>query len=199
MFLDLNDLDPDPLNQFQRWYDEFRAACPLDPEAMALATTDASGQASVRTVLMRGLDADGFQFYTHYEGRKGRDLQANPRAGILFYWRETSRQVRVEGHVSRLPEELSDAYFAGRPRVSQLGAWASVQSQPLGSRQELLERVSALEARFGEGPIPRPPLWGGYRVKPDVWEFWQHGEYRLHDRFLYTPEGAGWRISRLNP
>lgn len=199
MFLDLTDLDPDPLLQFQNWYAEYQAVCPRDPEAMALATAGADGQPSVRTVLMRGLDADGLQFFTNYEGRKARDLEANPRAGILFYWPELARQVRLEGTVEKLPAERSDEYFASRPRISQLGAWASLQSQPLASRQELLERVSSLEARFGEGPVPRPPLWGGYRVRPALWEFWQHGEYRLHDRFLYTRHEGGWRIARLNP
>lgn len=199
MFLDLKDLHPDPLQQFQLWFDEFKAACPVDPEAMALATADAHGQPTVRTVLMRGLDADGFQFFTHYEGRKGRELEANPRAGLLFYWRETARQVRVEGTVERVSLEISDAYFQSRPRVSQVGAWASAQSQPLESRQALLDRVAELEKRFGDGPVPRPDRWGGYRVRPVTWEFWQHGEFRLHDRFLYQREGGGWSITRLNP
>lgn len=199
MFLDLTDLDPDPLAQFRKWFAEFQAVCPVDPNAMALATTDGDGQPSVRIVLMRGVDEDGLQFFTHYEGRKGRDLEATPKAGVLFYWRELNRQVRLEGSVEKLSAERSDEYFDSRPRVSQLGAWASLQSQPLATRQELLDRVASLEARFGDGPVPRPPLWGGYRVRPTLWEFWQHGEFRLHDRFLYTREGAGWRIARLNP
>lgn len=199
MFLDLTDLHPDPLQQFQLWFDEFKAACPVDPEAMALATAGPDGQPTVRTVLMRGLDEDGFRFFTHYEGRKGRELEANPRAGILFYWRETARQVRVEGTVEKVSAQISDAYFQSRPRISQVGAWASVQSQPLQSRQALLDRVEELERNFGDGPIARPPGWGGYRVRPQTWEFWQHGEFRLHDRFLYQRQDGAWAITRLNP
>lgn len=196
--LDLPDLDPDPLKQFQSWYADWCKVCPRDPEAMFLATSSPEGQPSVRTVLMRGLDERGLCFYTNYTSRKGADLTSNPLACLLFYWSEPGRQVRVEGSIERLGGSESDAYFASRPRLSQLGAWASHQSQPLQSRHQLLERLHDLEQLHPE-VVPRPPHWGGYRMRPNSWEFWQAGEFRLHDRFLYQPLEGGWSICRLNP
>ncbi len=165
---------------------------------MFLATSSMEGQPSVRTVLMRGLDERGFCFYTNYEGRKGRELSKNPLASLLFYWHDPGRQVRVDGPVERMSQAESDAYFASRPRLSQLGAWASHQSQPLESRHQLLERLHELEQRYPE-VVPRPPHWGGYRLRPTSWEFWQAGEFRLHDSFRYQPHESGWSILRLNP
>ncbi|MCE7870735.1 pyridoxamine 5'-phosphate oxidase [bacterium CPR1] len=196
--LDLLDLDPDPLTQFQRWYADWCKVCPSDPEAMFLATSSPEGQPSVRTVLMRGLDERGFGFFTNYEGRKGRQLSQNPLASLLFYWPEPGRQVRVEGSVVPMAEAESDAYYASRPRLSQLGAWASHQSRPLESRHQLLERLHELEQRYPE-VVPRPPHWGGFRLRPASWEFWQAGEFRLHDSFRYDRRESGWSILRLNP
>jgi pyridoxamine 5'-phosphate oxidase len=193
-----DDLAADPLEQFRRWFDEAAAALDM-PEAMALATAAPDGSPSVRMVLLKRFDEAGLVFYSHYISRKGRELEANPRAALLFHWSPLGRQVRVEGRVGRLSAEESDVYFGTRPREAQLGAVASRQSEPLDSRAVLYERLTELEASLAGSPVPRPPTWGGYRLVPDAWEFWQHRDSRLHDRFRYEREQGGWRVGRLFP
>jgi pyridoxamine 5'-phosphate oxidase len=197
--LDETDLDPDPIVQFHEWFEKVIDADLHEPNAMILATATDDGRPSARTVLLKGYDERGFVFYTNYEGRKAGELEANPRCALLFYWGELERQVRIEGRASRLSGEESDAYFASRPRGSRLGAWASEQSMPVEDRSVLEERVRALEAEYEGREIPRPPFWGGYRVEPEVMEFWQGRESRLHDRLVYRRSGGEWRIERLQP
>jgi pyridoxamine 5'-phosphate oxidase len=195
------DLAPDPLELFSSWFAEAAGVLPA-PNAMALATATSEGAPSVRMVLLKGADERGLVFFSHYTSRKGRELEGNPQAALLFHWSPLGRQVRVEGRVERLSADESDSYFATRPRDAQLGALASRQSEPLGSRAELDERVAEVERELGEGPVPRPPAWGGFLLAPDAWEFWQHRASRLHDRFRYErdPSGeGGWRIDRLFP
>jgi pyridoxamine 5'-phosphate oxidase len=193
------DLASDPLEQFRSWYADASAALDV-PEAMALATATSEGAPSVRMVLLKGFDERGLVFYSHYTSRKGRELDVNPQAALLFHWPPLGRQVRIEGRVERVSEEASDVYFATRPRDAQVGALASRQSEPLASRTELYDRLAELEGDLAGGPVPRPPTWGGFLLVPAAWEFWQHRDSRLHDRFRYEPEAAGgWRIDRLFP
>lgn len=171
----------------------------IDTAPATLATSDGAGRPSARIVLVRGVDARGFVFHTNYDSRKGRELSQNPQAALCFYWPTLDEQIRVEGVIERLGAEESDAYFATRPRGSQLGAWASDQSAPLPSRETLEAKYREVEVRFGNGSVPRPPFWGGYRLRPDRVEFWYGRPDRLHDRVLYVRDRDGWTIERLYP
>jgi pyridoxamine 5'-phosphate oxidase len=193
------DLDPDPINQFQRWFDDAKAAGQPEPEAMALATATASGVPSVRFVLLRGLDHRGFVFYTNTNSRKGLELAANPVAALAFRWWTLERQVRVSGPVEPVDAEESDAYFTTRPRGAQLGAWASAQSDVLAERAVLEQEVEAMTRRFEGCEVTRPPWWGGYRVRPLEVEVWQGQPDRLHDRVRYLWVDTRWRLERLSP
>jgi pyridoxamine 5'-phosphate oxidase len=197
--MDERDLDPDPLRQFRRWFDEAREAGVAVPEAMALATSTPEGRPSVRMVLLKGADEAGFGFHTNYESRKGGELEANPNGALLFHWQAQGRQVRVEGRVARAPADESETYFATRPIASRLAAWASPQSRPLADRDELERLYADALARFPDEDVPRPKHWGGYRLVPDAYEFWQHADNRLHDRVRYEREAAGWSRVRLGP
>jgi pyridoxamine 5'-phosphate oxidase len=195
--VDERDLLTDPLAQFRVWFEEANAVTAV-PERMALATADDDGAPSARMVLLKGFDERGFVFHTNYESRKGRELDGNRRAALLFYWGELGRQVRIEGTAERAGHEESETYFRTRPLGGRLSAWASPQSEPVASRAELEARVADVRSRYGEDP-PLPPFWGGIRVVPTAYEFWIHDEDRLHDRFRYEREGDGWRIQRLAP
>lgn len=188
----------DPLEWFDAWYSEASQKVSPDPNAMTLATADEAGRPSSRVVLLKGWDADGFVFYTNRSSRKGRDMAANPHAALSFYWRELGRQIRIEGRVELVDDDECDVYFASRPRGSQLGAWASLQSEPLDSFDTLIDRISKYEGEFGEA-VPRPPHWGGYRVVPDRLEFWESGEFRIHKRWEFVRTADGWSISALYP
>jgi pyridoxamine 5'-phosphate oxidase len=195
--LDGRVIDPDPFVQFGRWYEEASRVV-LAPEAMALATADAAGRPSVRMVLLKAWGPDGFVFYSNYESRKGRELAVNPRAALLFHWDPPARQVRVEGAVTKVPLAESDAYFATRAPGSRVSARASRQSRPIADRQTLEAQATAVRLEFGDD-VPRPSWWGGYRVEPDGFEFWQHRADRLHDRLAYERQGDGWQVVRLQP
>ena len=197
--LDERTVDPDPLHQFEAWLEEARAAGVVFPETTALATASADGSPSARMVLLKGADGRGFVFFTNTGSRKGGELDENPRAALVLYWRELGRQVRVEGRVEPVDPRESEEYFGTRPRASRLSAWASPQSEPVASRAELERRFAQTAARFPGDEIPLPPHWGGYRVVPETVELWEHRENRLHDRVRYTREGTGWRRERLAP
>lgn len=198
--IDAADLHPDPFVQFERWFTAASNAGIAEANAMTLATASADGMPSARTVLLKGVDERGFVFYSNYESEKGHDLGVNPRAALLFFWKEVHRQVRVSGPVVRVSREESEEYFHSRPIGSQLGAAVSVQSQPIHDRPTLEAAYAALEADTAGEPIPLPEFWGGYRVAPVQFEFWQGRENRLHDRLRYRSQPTGgWRIERLSP
>ncbi len=189
----------DPIEQFKLWFAEAKEAEPINPNAMTLATADADGRPSARMVLLKDVDAGGFVFYTNIGSRKAVDLRANPYAALCFYWKALAKQVRVEGAIEPVQDEEADVYFASRQRLSQLGAWASKQSQPLEGRMALEKRVARYTAKFNIGTVPRPDFWSGYRLVPDRIELWKEEAFRLHDRTLYTRLGDGWTTEKLYP
>jgi pyridoxamine 5'-phosphate oxidase len=198
--LDEKEIDQDPIKQFQKWFSEARAENLILPEAMTLSTASKDGRPSARLVLLKDVDDQGFVFYTNYRSPKGRTLDENPYASLVFFWPQLERQVRIEGSVSRVSAEESDAYFRTRPRDSQLGALASPQSEVIENRESLERRFKELEALYRDRPVERPPHWGGYRLKPDRIEFWKGRPGRLHDRILYELKSDGsWSIHRLAP
>ncbi len=202
MISDLDDhvLDPDPIRQFQKWLDDAVSANVPQPDTMVLATASADGEPAARIVLLKQVDERGFLFYTNYNSRKGWELTSNPLAALVFFWAELNRQVRIEGTVVQIPTEESDVYFATRPRDSQISSITSAQSEPIESRDELDRRFDELKRQYEGKPVPRPPHWGGYRVKPESVEFWQSRFARLNDRILYVRQEDGtWESTRLQP
>lgn len=197
--LDVADVDAEPVAQFLRWFDEARAAEITESNAMTLATCDAGGVPAARIVLLKEVDARGFVFFTDYRSRKGIELAENPRAALVFFWKEIERQVRVTGRVERVSPGESEAYFRSRPRGSRIGAWASRQSAVIAGREWLAQEVARLEARHPGDDVPLPPHWGGFRVLPDEVEFWQGRPSRLHDRVRYQRRDDSWVIERLSP
>lgn len=196
--MDPAELGRDPIVQFQSWFEAAQQASP-SAAAATLATASPDGAPSARIVLLRGVDAEGFVFFTNRRSRKGNELAANPRAALVFHWWDLGRQVRIEGVVEEVSEAESDEYWRTRPRASQVAAWASPQSEPLGDRRELDAAVAAAERRYVGADVPRPPFWGGYRVRPSVIEFWVHQDDRLHDRVRYVRSPDGWARGRLAP
>jgi len=194
------DIDPDPFVQFEGWFRDALVANVVETNAMTLATATSDGYPSARIVLLKGFDHDGFVFYTNYESRKGRELEENPRAALLFYWAELTRQVRIEGDITRVSSEESSVYFQSRSELSRLGAWTSRQSQVIASRDVLDTHLRELQEQYGGTDIPLPPYWGGFRLVPRAFEFWHGRPSRLHDRLTYErqPDGA-WGIQRLSP
>jgi pyridoxamine 5'-phosphate oxidase len=193
------DIAADPYDLFAQWMQDAQATEPNDPNAMTLATTTTDGHPSARIVLLKSWDPTGFVFYTNLESRKSAEIKANPAVALLFHWKSRGRQVRIEGTCTLVSGAEADAYFETRPRISQLGAWASDQSRPLATRGELEDRLAAVTAQYGDGPIPRPPHWSGWHVTPSVIEFWENREFRLHDRAMFTRAAAGWNATRLYP
>jgi len=196
--LDEADVDPSPFAQFEKWFKDATSVAVLEPNAMTLATVNGAGKPSARIVLIKDFDQRGATFFTNYVSRKGEDLRANPNAALVFFWPELERQIRIEGRVERVDAAESDAYYAIRPLASQIGAWASPQSRVIASREELASRVATFSEQYGEAPV-RPPHWGGYRLVPDLFEFWQGRASRLHDRIVYRLSGTVWRTERLAP
>ncbi len=190
---------PDPFALFKNWYETAQKQEPSDANAMCLATVDADGQPSVRVVLLRGLDNAGFSFFTNYKSRKAREMGSNPHAAICFHWKSTAQQIRAEGKIIELPAKISDEYFYARHPESQLGSWASLQSEPLESREFLNMRMDQYRDQFKGKKIPRPPHWGGYKLVAEKIEFWQDGAHRLHDRELFVKSGDAWTVRRLYP
>jgi pyridoxamine 5'-phosphate oxidase len=192
-------LSPDPFQQFEAWLRDAVESAHHEPTAMTLATCTADGRPSARMVLLKDVTPAGFVFYTNYESQKARELEENPRAALVFWWGRLERQVRVEGDVERVSREESEAYFRTRPRGSRIGAWASAQSRPIDGRAALEARVAEVEQRFPGEEVPLPPWWGGYRLRPTRFEFWQGRPSRLHERWVYTPGADGWRIHQIMP
>lgn len=193
------DVDPDPIKQFQQWWNEAMFSNIEEPNAMTLATSNKNGRPSARIVLLKGLSNDGFIFFTNYQSRKANELKQNPYASLLFFWKELERQVRIEGTITKTSDKESTEYFLSRPALSKIGAWSSPQSSVIANRDYLENNVAKYQQQFGDGEIPRPPHWGGYIVKPTVIEFWQGRRNRLHDRLQYTFDNDKWIIERLAP